>query len=91
VFRLGFNLCVPIPAVARPYPLAGVDDNNETYFIAHYVLVDIEIVVIFVRRIVTYSVLYNLIYESEQHDCTLMYSRVQTRSWLEEYVRSRWC
>jgi hypothetical protein len=54
VFRLGVNLCVPIPAVAR-LCTGGVDDNNEMYFVAHHVLVDIEIVVIFVRRIVSYS------------------------------------
>jgi hypothetical protein len=38
----------------------GVNDN-EMYFIVHHDLVDLEIVVIFVLRIVTYGILYNLI------------------------------
>jgi hypothetical protein len=54
--------------VSKPRP--GVDDNYEMYFIfryAHHVL-DIEIVVISVHRIVTYGV---------QYIISLMYSRAR--------------
>ncbi len=64
------NLCVPIAAVAEPRP--RVDDIYEMYFIFRYAyhVLDIEIIIVSVHRIVTYGV---------QHIISLVDSRVQTR------------
>jgi hypothetical protein len=57
VLRLDVKPCVPIPAVARPRPVVYHNNYISMNFIARHALVDIDIIVKFVRRTVTYSVL----------------------------------
>ena len=67
-FSLRYSFAFTYSVVAKPHP--RIDDNYKMYFIFPNHVLDIEVIVIPVHRIVTYGV---------QHIISSTYTHVQTR------------